>query len=59
MKSVLLVFITDESEDTYTNVEIVHINQLSPIILPFGFLIKTYVIIFSHNNIINNDHFIF
>lgn len=35
MKSVLLVFTTDESEVTYTNVEIVHIFKATNVVLSF------------------------
>lgn len=61
MKSVVLVFITDESKATYTNVEIVHIfkgTNVSPLILPFLGFDQKYFIILSHNNIINNEHFV-
>lgn len=35
MKSALLLFITDESEATYTNVEIVHIFKATNLVLSF------------------------
>lgn len=61
MKSVLLLFITDESEATYTNVEVVHIFNATNVVLSFYHLVfwwKKYFIILSHNNIIiNNDNF--
>lgn len=61
MTSVLLVFITDESEATYTNVEIVHIFKATNVVLSFhhlGFWWKKYFIILSLNNIVNNEHFV-